>query len=165
MGRPSSFNEIYGLFDPRSGELRYIGKAANAERRLKSHKRDAKRRTTPVYVWMRDLAQAGMSPALKVLETTGADWQSVERRLIAKHLEAGADLLNLAPGGNEPSCSTAVRAENGRKVAASRDKVIWRIKRDLGDFLKRGYLSEHTKEKMRQAARAKPAMFGDWAGI
>jgi hypothetical protein len=41
---------IYGLFDPRTGELRYVGKARDPQKRLKGHL--AARRRTPVYDWI-----------------------------------------------------------------------------------------------------------------
>lgn len=48
-GRPS----IYGLYDS-NGELRYIGKANNPEKRLEGHRRNSKKSNTPLYLWVRD---------------------------------------------------------------------------------------------------------------
>lgn len=107
--------EIYGLYDPRDGALRYIGKANNSAKRLAAHKRDAKRRDTPVYHWFRKLAASDMAPTVAVLCETD-DWKAAERRLIAEHRAAGARLLNVADGGDEPYCSPVVRSANGRKL-------------------------------------------------
>jgi hypothetical protein len=49
--------EIYSLNDPYTYKVRYIGKAKDSQKRLKSHIRDSKRRNTPVYQWIRSLAQ------------------------------------------------------------------------------------------------------------
>lgn len=127
----ATLNAIYALCHPSTGEIRYIGKAASPGSRLKSHLRDAKRRTAPVYRWINKLARAGLAPVMRVLAWTD-DWRTEERLLIAQHRAHGARLLNVADGGDEPACSREVRAANGRKVAAMRDKAIWQYRRNLG---------------------------------
>ncbi len=153
--------EIYGLFDPISGELRYIGKANSSAVRLRTHLRDCKRRSTPVYLWMRELVAP---PVLKVLEQA-KNWKEAEKRLIAHHREIGANLLNLAPGGNEPYCSKEIRAQNGRDNAQSRNKHFWKLKQMMGVSLRKGFVSESTKVKLREAARKAPHLFGEYALI
>lgn len=150
-------SEIYALTDL-DGSVRYIGKANVAADRLKCHLRDARRRSTPVYVWIRQLAEVGCVPGLIVLETCD-DWQEAERRIIAEHRAAGARLLNLAPGGNEPFCPADVRAANGRANARKRHKRKWFLMRAMGDALRRGHVAETTKAKMR----ARPDVFGQFS--
>lgn len=125
---------IYALCDPRIGEVRYVGKANKPEARLKSHLRDARRRATPVYHWVAKLQREGLTPELRVLAWTD-DWCAEERRQIAEHREQGCRLLNVADGGDEPACSGAVRAANGRKVAKARDPHIWAYRRNAGQVL------------------------------
>ncbi len=129
--------DIYGLYDPTNGELRYIGKANCAAKRLKSHLRDSKKRNTPVYVWIRELASLGLIPVCKVILQT-ENWQADEVALIEQHKLAGANLLNVAIGGNEPFCSKAVRAANGAKNAADihsdpKRKRLWYLKKRLAE--------------------------------
>ena len=161
MARPSDYSpelaEIYALTDP-DGSVRYIGKAKNARARLKGHMLDAKRRNTPVYCWIRKLAANGHAPGLVVLESC-VDWQEAEKRLISLYRSNGCRLLNVAEGGDQPFCPTDVRAANGRANAKSRDQRLWALKRSLGDALKRGHVSELTKEKMR----SRPDVFGQFA--
>lgn len=114
--------EIYALTDP-TGEIRYIGKANNSRARFKGHLRDAKRRKTPVYAWIRKLEKIGQRPGLTVLEICD-DWQSAEQRLIADHRAAGARLLNVADGGDEPFCSCEQRRTLGRKTGPGNMKKI-----------------------------------------
>ncbi|CAJ0803088.1 hypothetical protein LMG18090_04388 [Ralstonia mannitolilytica] len=161
--------EIYALRDPRDGAIRYIGKANNAVKRLASHLRDSRRRNTPVYCWIRKLAESGMVPRLEVLEQAD-DWAEAERRLIALSRARGDRLLNVADGGDEPFCPREVRAENGRKVAAMRQidpmqRRIWEIKRALSCALRDGYLSNAARAKLRLAAAKRPDLFGLWAAI
>lgn len=90
---------IYGLYDPRTDALRYIGKAKDPARRRKGHlRRSALNLPYPVARWCKELVAQGLEPRQEVL-TWARDWEMAERRLIAAHRKAGADLLNLAAGG------------------------------------------------------------------
>jgi hypothetical protein len=132
--------EIYGLYHPITGELRYIGKANDSLKRLKSHLRDSKTRNTPLYVWVRELIEIGIIPEFKVLIKTD-DWQKSEIELIAFYRKSGANLLNIAIGGNEPFCSKEIRANNGRNNAEKihsnpKSKRLWHLKKMLSHNLK-----------------------------
>lgn len=156
---------IYGLHHPITGELRYIGKADDVERRLKSHRRDMWRRSTPLYCWMRALNAEGLVPVVTVLEAACADWRESERRLIAEARASAARLLNLADGGDQPFCPKEVRANNGRRAAKSRNARIWRLKRSIGQALRDGRVSDSAREKLRQAAAIAPHIFGEYASL
>lgn len=157
---------IYALVDAVSGETRYIGKANNPEKRLKSHMRDSIRRDTPVYRWIRKNGP----PKMVVLIQDSDNWVEDETRIIAQYKKDGANLLNVAIGGDQPFCSTETRAENGRKNSKARvdtdqKRRLYNLRRNMGISLKRGYVSEQTKEKLRLLARLYPADFGEWAQI
>lgn len=94
--------EIYGLYCPDSGQLRYIGKANNSESRLKTHIRDSRRKIRPVCSWIKSLVDKNKLPDLKILEIA-EDWQEAERRWIALSRARGDRLLNLADGGDRPN--------------------------------------------------------------
>lgn len=106
--------QIYALCCPDTGRVRYVGKANDAAKRMASHLRDAKRRRTPVYSWIRSLQGSGLVPAMRVLASTW-DWPETERAIIAQ-FRAEGELLNLADGGDEPKCPKSVQVENGRKL-------------------------------------------------
>ena len=182
-GRPSDYSQsladvicerlsvdIYEILDPRDGSVRYIGKANDSALRFKQHLRET-RRKTPLYDWMQKMRSAGLVPTFRVSEVCPVgEWQKHEVAAIAAARLAGARLLNVADGGDEPHCSTEVRAENGRKVAVMRVKdpraaFIFNAKRVLGTALKQGYVADKTKAKMRLAAAKHPALFGAWAAI
>ncbi len=94
---------IYGLYDPRNDELRYIGKtSASLEGRLWQHINDAKRgRKTYKSDWIKLLLQFDMEPYIKVLgETTEEAWQEDEKAWIAKTKAEGVKLTNLTEGGD-----------------------------------------------------------------
>lgn len=156
---------IYGLFG-HDGRLRYIGKANDPAARLASHLRDSRRRQTPLYAWIRKHG----CPAMRLLEANCADWREAERRLIAEARARGDDLLNIADGGDEPHCSVAQRAENGRANAAKlhanpRARRVWELKKAIGTGLKRGYVSDQAKATLRLAAARATHLFGAWANI
>ena len=123
---------IYALVDPRDQSVRYIGKANDPAKRLASHMRDSTRRDTPVYRWIRKLAALGMSPTMEVIVTCSVeDWPAMERRAIATLRAAGARLLNVAEGGDEPYCSPEVRKQNARVMNSSRPVYVMRAYRQL----------------------------------
>ena len=108
--------EIYGLYDPNTNELRYIGKANDSKKRLASHLRDARRRDYPVYRWINKLLSKNQLPIMKVLLVTDSEsWREDEKRIIKENRESGVKLLNVAEGGDEPYCSRETRAANGKK--------------------------------------------------
>jgi hypothetical protein len=163
--------KIYGLSDPNTQEIRYIGKANNPAERYKGHLRDASRRTTPVYHWINSLQD---KPHLIVLASClTSDWQSVEKQIIAQYREDHS-LLNLADGGNQPKSNSAVNRINGYKLneRIKQDPSLNRIrevKKMMGDFIKRASLGKVRQEvkdrifaKLRLAAEKNPVLFGEY---
>jgi hypothetical protein len=161
--------QIYALHDPDTDEIRYIGKSVDAQKRFKAHLRE-NRRKTPVYLWLARLRKERKVPRLSIVSTVAAEsWEAEERRVIEEYAVSGS-LLNVAEGGQEPYCPREVRARNGAlnsrlRTSTPRKARIYHLKRALGDLLKRGYVNERTKEKMRRAALRHPVLFGDWAAI
>lgn len=152
---------IYALADAATGEVRYIGKAKDARKRLMSHMRDSLRRDTPVYRWIR---KHGV-PDLVVLVEDCEDWKADEVRMISEYRAAGARLLNVACGGDEPYCPPEVRAENGRRATIARTSTpekarLYALKRELGQILATGKVSDRVKSKIHAAALRNPAKFG-----
>lgn len=163
--------EIYGLFDPETDELRYIGKANNSAKRLKGHLRDARRRRTPVYDWINSLAKRGLFPFMRVLSTVSEEhWKHEEKRLIFESRLTAPKLLNLADGGDQPKCSTEQRSRNGFSTAKALHsdpvkKRIWKLKQMLGFAIKKGHISNEAIAKLRESAKKRPDLFGCWANL
>jgi hypothetical protein len=93
---------IYGLYDPETRELRYVGKTNNLAKRLWHHIRDARKgQRTHKATWTRKLLRNNLKPIISIIqETTEEDWQVDERACIAQALEEGANLTNLTKGGD-----------------------------------------------------------------
>lgn len=168
--------EIYGLYDPDTDELRYIGKANDSAKRLKSHLSDSRRAKRPVCVWIAGLVAQCKAPVMRVIEIVPeSEWKEAERRLIAEHRET-ANLLNLAPGGDMPSMTREQRVENARrmnaKVKASDPK--WQrwvnTKRDMKrlyrQLMKRPSISAYIlRLRMKCFAADAPNLCGEWAAL
>lgn len=101
---------IYLLSDSTTGEVRYVGKTINPEKRLREHIRRARTKSENVRRthndnWINALLSVGVEPSLVCLETgEGIDtWQEAEKRWIAYYREQGCDLVNIKEGGNGSS--------------------------------------------------------------
>lgn len=130
---------IYGLAHPDTGELRYVGKARDMRKRLQSHISESKTRRRPVNCWIAALAKSGNTPEIFEISKVSADkWEDEERHLIAYFRSVGANLLNLADGGDQPKTSKEQLIKNGVKAAKKRDPYIWRWRRFMGSSIKFG---------------------------
>jgi hypothetical protein len=170
--------EIYGLYDPDTDELRYIGKANNAAKRLKTHLFERKL-TRPVNRWVKSLVDQGKAPVMRVLEVVAKDlWEEAERRLIAQH-RGTAKLLNLADGGAGPyqtkeQRKKAAKASNEAQLSKTPAWRAWvRAKQDMArlhsKFMREGPRSyRHAAILgffMRIDAAAYPELYGSWANL
>src|SRR6185503_10610541 len=97
---------IYGLFDPRNLELRYIGMTENSiSIRLSGHISEARHSSKRNHKvnWIRQLLSEGLVPAIEVLEEcTIETWQESEQAWIADCKKFNVRLVNVAKGGNKP---------------------------------------------------------------
>lgn len=119
---------IYALCCPETGEVRYLGKADDPEKRLKSHVRDARRRLSPVCDWIKKHGK----PVMIILASGCSDWKSAERDAIRLGREFGLRLLNLADGGDQPkTASYEVLAASARRATEKRPRLVMQIFRRL----------------------------------
>ena len=166
MAKPA---EIYALCDPVTGDIRYIGKAQDSQKRLKSHLRDARRRSTPVYEWLNSLTSKGLLPSVTVLEVS-ENWEEAERRQIELSRARGDSLLNVSEGGRHIACTKEQRSANGHRMAQKlRDdpllKKITEWKRFIARAINDGVVSNETRAKLRLAASKRPDLFGCWSNL
>ena len=90
---------IYGLVDPETDEMRYVGKSNNPKVRYQYHLAD--KNTNPhKTAWIRRLSERGLKPNLVILEeTTQKQWEERERYWIKHYRDEGAPLVNILEGG------------------------------------------------------------------
>lgn len=114
---------IYTLTDPRTNEVRYVGKAVNIKRRLNEHLfRD---KGCHKWNWLQQLVTEGLRPTVSIIDvienSDDTDWQAREVYWIAHYRRIGAPLTNLDSGGRRGKCMSA---ESRRKCSeASRGRV------------------------------------------
>jgi len=94
---------IYTLSDPRTEEVRYVGKAFNLIKRLRTHISAAKKETTRKANWIKSLIKAGLKPEIKELEAIFINevkaWEDAETFWIESLRFLGCRLTNGTVGG------------------------------------------------------------------
>lgn len=92
---------IYGLKDPRSNVVRYIGKTKSLRQRLEAHAKDATSNKGKAG-WIAELAASGLTPEMVTLQVCDSDtWRDAEIAWIAKGRAEGWPLFNITDGGEE----------------------------------------------------------------
>jgi hypothetical protein len=119
---------VYGLVDPSSGRLRYVGQTTQSLGvRLSEHLSRARRGCERyVYDWIRSLVKSGSVPSIRLLEECPSREEMVraERRYIL-HLQKSECLTNLTSGGEGVEMTDATR----RKLSEAARRQ-WQAKRD-----------------------------------
>jgi len=115
---------IYTLADPRSGEVRYVGKTKfSLNARLMGHLND-KHKCHKTH-WINSLKANGIKPSIEIIEESNLEnWQEAERFWIASLRQIGCRLTNQKEGGEGGSLSFESRQkmslwQTGRKLSAS----------------------------------------------
>lgn len=94
---------IYGLVDPETKELRYIGKTSrNVSRRISAHAANARQgKRSHLYNWWRSLVERGSAPEAIIVEVVdvGKNWVDAEKYWISYYRGRGCNLTNLCDGG------------------------------------------------------------------
>ena len=92
-------NTIYGLLDPKTFSIKYVGKTCvSPHKRYKSHITGALQgKDLRVHRWIRSLSEL---PILYILEIDSVDIDKSEKFWIARFRKDGIDLTNLTSGGD-----------------------------------------------------------------
>ena len=113
---------IYTLTDPRTNEVRYVGKANNVKQRYKAHLNRARKHQTYKKNWLEQLRREGLKPIIDVIDVVPmGDWQYWETYWISQMKQWGFNLVNHTNGGD--GCSFAnqtsfKKGQGGKKVVA-----------------------------------------------
>lgn len=125
---------IYVLKCPKDGQIRYIGKAKDPQRRLYTHLLDARkpRTNSKKVAWLRALLASGLKPECIALMPVGGEfrWQTAERFFIVSGRYFGFQLLNATDGGEGIADTKEVAA----KISASR-RAAWATKDGRDKYL------------------------------
>ena len=101
---------IYSLSDPRTKEIRYIGKSRNPRNRLRDHISYCRTEHTHKSCWILGLVKRGLAPVMEIVdETTEELWAPLEAAYIQFFRDQGCRLVNSTDGGK------AAEARSGRR--------------------------------------------------
>lgn len=115
---------IYTLSDPRTNEVRYVGKTNNPEQRRKAHgvlSREVKSRKKN---WIRQLKSLDLRPVFEIIdEVPESEWHKWERYWIQQFIVWGFRLTNHTAGGDGLTIGnqTSFIAGQGRKAVVELD--------------------------------------------
>ncbi len=94
---------VYKLIDPKTGNIRYIGKTKNPLfKRLSAHM-DCSSDNVGLNIWIKSLKESGMKPIIELIEITGEhNWCIREQYWIDKFFNDGEKLFNVPLDKNNP---------------------------------------------------------------
>lgn len=132
---------IYTLEDPRTNEIRYVGKAFDLKKRYEGH--IYKTANNHRGAWVKSLMAAGVRPRMEVIEEiyeeSDAAWEEAERCWISSLRFYGFRLVNADNGGNS---GKSLSAETRRKIS------VGQTGKKVSDETRRKH-SESTKGRKR----------------
>lgn len=116
---------VYALIDPRTQEVRYVGKTTQEPaRRLQLHLARARGGyRAHVCSWIKELLRLGMFPGLTVLETVQGDGSNEERAWITYGRKRGWRLTNHTDGG-EGSAGLRASEETRAKMREAQQRIL-----------------------------------------
>ncbi len=113
---------IYGLCEPDTGYLRYVGKSNDPKKRFANHlcPIDKSHRTS----WIKNLKTRGLRPEMFIIEEIDrSSWEEAERFWICYFKAIGCPLINATLGGDGVSGVTEQTKEKLRAYAKIRPSM------------------------------------------
>lgn len=110
---------IYGLIDPRTDAIRYVGKTARLKERLYEHQNGVKK-MGHCGDWIQQLLEMNLKPEWTILEEVGPNenWGEREKFWIAYGRKLGWSLTNITAGGTGGMLGCRLTAEHRAKISA-----------------------------------------------
>lgn len=156
-----SVKHIYGLVDPETGEVRYIGKSIRPEQRLRNHINEAPSNCHRSH-WIQSLKARGLEPTLMIIETIHGEWpwQESERFWIKRCRDGGIRLTNNTSGGDGVSDLPPETRERMRQTWLGRKHKPETIEK-LRTISSARVHSDATREKMSRRHKGRKILWAD----
>ncbi|MCW2228111.1 hypothetical protein [Bradyrhizobium elkanii] len=152
---------IYGLLDPVSQQLRYIGKTSGTTRRRRqAHISDVRRGRTyiPRHKWIAGLLSCGREPEIFEIERVPkSEWAEAEQFWIAYFRFVGCNLLNATDGG-DGLCSYQHRSDTRAKQSAAAKARYQRAgeREKTGAAVSAAFESPEARQNLRDGRKKVP---------
>lgn len=91
-------NYIYYLVDPRTKEVKYVGKTKNPGARYKQHMSKLDKTMTPKKRWLLDLFSKGLKPKMTIAMVVDIDGREEEQYHLDKHKDTALNIHNPRKG-------------------------------------------------------------------
>lgn len=168
-------NVIYGLYDPITDEVRYVGKAVNLYNRIKNHYKNSRLIIeTHKNNWLNKLLKNGLYVNVKIIELCDDESQlnDCEIKWINYYKLIGCDLTNGTNGGDggrmsEDSIKKMILTKTGKKLTEEHKLKISESKKGhsvsedtrkkLIEKRKLYKVSEESRKKMSESHKGKPS--------
>lgn len=155
------YGSVYGLHDPLTDELRYIGQTtSNLAHRLSGHlSLQNRQKSYRSARWVQSLVAKGPMIRLRVEASSQEELDRLEVEQIKTALEAGVRLTNCTVGGQGVKGwkHTEAWKEHMRQVMAGRCTNHPKHYERLADMKRGVSISEETKAKISAAKKGKPS--------
>lgn len=107
---------IYILIDPRTHEVRYVGKANNVSQRYQAHLNRARKHQIHKANWVKQLKEEGLKPIIDVIDVVPIDeWVFWETYWISQMKTWGFSLINYTLGGDGATFGNQTSFKKGHK--------------------------------------------------
>lgn len=152
---------IYLLIDPRTDEIRYVGKTTQViESRITAHLRDA----SPCHRvhWLNELKREGLRPKYVIVAECHGDWpwQNEERGWIRMLKHLGARLVNDTSGGDGVADLPPETREKMRRIWLGRKHTPETLAK-LRAARARRVTTEETRAKMSASQKGRRITWGE----
>ncbi len=135
---------IYTLTDPRTNEIRYVGKANNITERYRAHLNRARDHQTHKRNWVNSLRKLGLKPIINVIDIVPInEWVFWETYWVHQFKAWGFKLTNATDGGDGLTCANKnsfKKGQGGKKVVgynSEGEKVyVFETAQDATNFFK-----------------------------
>jgi group I intron endonuclease len=114
---------IYGLVEPKTNTLRYVGKTTDLDRRLRRHINERFNNNSYKDRWIRKLIDNNEKPEIVLIDfVNNNDWQYWEKFYISYYKFIGCKLTNGTKGGDEPPSTKGRKhtEESKRKMSETK---------------------------------------------
>lgn len=117
---------IYTLTDPRTNQVRYVGKTNNIKQRYNAHLNKARKHQIHMFNWVNQLKKEGLKPIMEIIdEVPIEEWIFWETYWISQFLTWGFKLINYTNGGEGTTFGNQTsfkKGHGGKKVVGFNSK-------------------------------------------